>query len=149
MGGPVTVTHPDVTRYFMTVHEAVALVLQAGANAPNGGILILDMEEPVRIRDIADRLIRLAGYEPDRDIRVVYTGLRPGEKLTEELYDDKQETLEPTECEKIFRIRKEIALPRDFMQRLESLRVAVSEEQDDYEEYLRALVTTYHEGEDA
>lgn len=142
MGGPVTVTHPDVTRYFMTAKEAVSLVLQAGANAQSGGILILDMAEPVRIRDVADRLIRLAGYEPDRDIRVVYTGLRPGEKLTEELYDDAQETLEPTECEKIHRIAKEIALPEDFMQRIEALRAAVSEEKD-FDEHLRALVPTY------
>ena len=142
MGGPVTVTHPDVTRYFMTAKEAVSLVLQAGANAQSGGILILDMAEPVRIRDVADRLIRLAGYEPDRDIRVVYTGLRPGEKLIEELYDDAQETLEPTECEKIHRIAKEIALPEDFMQRIEALRAAVSEEKD-FDEHLRALVPTY------
>lgn len=142
MGGPVTVTHPEVTRYFMTAKEAVLLVLQAGASAQNGGILILDMAEPVRIRDVADRLIRLAGYEPDRDIRVVYTGLRPGEKLTEELYDDKQEVVEPTECEKIHRITKEIDLPEDFMQRLEVLRAAVSREED-FDEHLRALVPTY------
>lgn len=91
-GGPLTVTHPDIKRYFMTVREAVGLILQASAqavrnNATRGQIFVLDMGEPVKIVDIAKRMIRLANLEPDRDVRIVFTGLRPGEKLFEELFD--------------------------------------------------------------
>lgn len=104
-GGPLTVTHPDVERFFMTCREAVQLVLQAAAYSlarPNerGGIFVLDMGEPVKIVDLARQMIRLAGLEPDRDIQIAFTGLRPGEKLTEHL-SDAQEPLRPTEAEGI------------------------------------------------
>jgi len=99
-GGPLTVTHPDAVRYFMTVREAVELVLEAsalGVNEPAepGRILVLDMGDPVRVVDLARQMIRLAGLKPDRDVKIVYTGLRPGEKLTEVLLHE-SEPLQPT-----------------------------------------------------
>ncbi|MBS1504373.1 MAG: polysaccharide biosynthesis protein, partial [Bacteroidetes bacterium] len=99
-GGPVTVTHPDITRYFMTIPEAVQLVLEAGTMGSGGEIFIFDMGEPVRITDLALKMIKLAGLQPDKDIKIVYTGLRPGEKLYEELLNQGEHTM-PTHHPKI------------------------------------------------
>ena len=103
-GGPVTVTHPDMKRYFMTIPEASQLVLQAGAMANGGEVFVLDMGEPVKICDLAKDLITLSGLTPDVDIEIKYTGLRPGEKLFEELLSAEDGT-EHTSHEKIFTAR--------------------------------------------
>ena len=99
-GGPVTITHRDITRYFMTIPEACDLVLQAGSMGKGGEIFVFDMGEPVKIVDLAYRMIKLSGFEPGVDIKVIYTGLRPGEKLYEELLSDNTTTM-PTHHEKI------------------------------------------------
>jgi FlaA1/EpsC-like NDP-sugar epimerase len=99
-GGPITVTHPEITRYFMTIPEAVHLVLEAGTMGTGGEIFIFDMGEPVKITDLALKMIKLAGLQPDRDIKIIYSGLRPGEKLYEELLNDGENTM-PTYHEKI------------------------------------------------
>jgi FlaA1/EpsC-like NDP-sugar epimerase len=100
LGGPVTVTHPDVTRYFMTIREAAMLVLQAGLAGRGGEIFVLDMGDPIRIAELAEHIIRLSGLEPGTDIAIEYCGLRPGEKLHEELWAP-SETLDRTEYDKI------------------------------------------------
>jgi len=103
-GGPITVTHPDMQRYFMTIPEACQLILQAMVNGKGGEIFVLDMGEPIKIKYLAEQMIRLAGKEPGKDIKIEYTGLRPGEKLYEELFHE-SEQLAPTEHEKLFRAK--------------------------------------------
>ena len=141
-GGPVTVTHPDIIRYFMTIPEAVSLVLQAGYYAKGGEIFVLDMGEPVKIDTMARNLIRLSGYEPDVDIEVKYTGLRPGEKLYEELLM-KEEGLQDTE-NKLIHIGKPIEMDDDlFKQQLLRLEKAYKEEALNMKEIVSEIVPTY------
>ena len=141
-GGPVTVTHPEIIRYFMTIPEAVSLVLQAGAYAKGGEIFILDMGEPVKIADMARNLIRLSGYEPDVDIPIVYTGLRPGEKLYEELLM-KEEGLQDTPNH-LIHIGKPIELDEDsFLEQLASLKAAAYGESSSIRALVKELVPTY------
>ena len=141
-GGPVTVTHPDIIRYFMTIPEAVSLVLQAGAYAQGGEIFILDMGEPVKIAQLAENLIRLSGYEPGRDIEIVYTGLRPGEKLFEELLME-EEGLNDTD-NKLIHISKPLEIDEEtFLKSIEELDQAVRSETDNIRELVKVLVPTY------
>ncbi|TMV53019.1 polysaccharide biosynthesis protein [Paenibacillus mesophilus] len=100
-GGPVTVTHPDMVRYFMTIREAVQLVIQAGAFTQGGELFVLDMGQPVKIAELARKLIRMSGFEPDRDIPIVYTGIRPGEKIVEELLTE-EEGIQATRHDRIW-----------------------------------------------
>lgn len=142
-GGPVTVTHPDIIRYFMTIPEAVSLVLEAGAYARGGEIFVLDMGEPVKIADLAKNLIRLSGYKVDEDIRIEYTGLRPGEKLFEEMLMD-EEGLQDTE-NKMIHIGKPIEIDEvRFFAQLHELKEAVSNETEDVRRLVQEIVPTYH-----
>ncbi len=141
-GGPVTVTHPDIIRYFMTIPEAVSLVLQAGYYAKGGEIFILDMGEPVKIDTMARNMIRLSGYEPDVDIKVVYTGLRPGEKLYEELLM-KEEGLQET-ANKLIHIGKPIEMDDEkFAAQLECLKAACQAETENMKDIVAEIVPTY------
>ncbi len=141
-GGPVTVTDPRIIRYFMTIPEAVALVLQAGLYAEGGEIFVLDMGEPVKIDDMARNLIRLSGYEPDVDIQIEYTGLRPGEKLYEEMLM-REEGLKETP-NKLIRIGAPIQMDdEEFCKQLEELEVACTSERIDIKEIVKRMVPTY------
>lgn len=141
-GGPVTVTHPDIIRYFMTIPEAVSLVLQAGAYAKGGEIFVLDMGRPVKIVDLARNLILLSGFKPDIDIAIEYTGLRPGEKLYEEMLMD-EEGMSATENKLIF-IGQPIRFDRDeFEEGLQRLKKAAYEETEDIRSIVSELVPTY------
>nr|PZN11339.1 MAG: nucleoside-diphosphate sugar epimerase [Caldicoprobacter oshimai] len=141
-GGPVTVTHPEIKRYFMTIPEAVQLVIQAGAMAKGGEIFVLDMGEPVKIVDLARDLIRLSGLEPDVDIKIEFTGLRPGEKLYEELLMA-EEGLTATKHEKIF-ICKPVFTDLSVLKReLENLKHIIMGSDADFVECIEKLVPTY------
>ena len=141
-GGPVTVTHPDIVRFFMTIPEAVSLVLQAGAFAKGGEIFVLDMGEPVKIRTLAENLIRLSGYVPYQDIDIKFTGLRPGEKLYEEVLMD-EEGLQNT-ANSLIHIGKPIQMDYDdFLAKIDAFYDYVKEEPNDIREKLMELVPTY------
>lgn len=145
-GGPVTVTDPNIIRYFMTIPEAVSLVLQAGAYAKGGEIFILDMGEPVKIDDLAKNLIRLSGYTLGVDMEIKYTGLRPGEKLYEELLM-KEEGLQETD-NKLIHIGKPIEFDKEnFFNNLEKLKEEAYSETGNIRESLKKVVDTYHPNE--
>jgi len=146
-GGPVTVTSPDIIRYFMTIPEAVSLVLQAGAYAKGGEIFVLDMGEPMKIVDLAKNLIQLSGYRVDEDIKIEFIGLRPGEKMYEELLMN-EEGLRET-ANKMIYIGKPIEYDAEmFEQQLEKLKEASLNEEGDVREVVREIVPTYHYGEE-
>jgi len=142
-GGPVTVTHPDIIRYFMTISEAVSLVLQAGTYAQGGEIFVLDMGDPVKIDTLARNLIKLSGYKPDEEIEVIYTGLRPGEKLFEEKLMEEEGMLKT--ANKLIHIGKPIPFDiRYFLKQLEELAEASYENSRDIVLMVEDIVPTFH-----
>ncbi len=143
-GGPVTVTHPDIIRYFMTIPEAVSLVLTAGSLAKGGEIFILDMGEPVKIRVLAENLIRLSGFKPHEDIKIEYTGLRPGEKLYEELLLN-EEGITKTDNKKIYIGRPIEFNNESFLRLMQKLHDAAKiNDKDRVERLVEEIVPTFH-----
>ncbi len=142
-GGPVTVTHPDIIRYFMTIPEAASLVLMSATFGGGGRIYVLDMGTPVKIDDLARNMIQLSGFKPDEDIKIVYTGLRPGEKLYEERLMD-EEGLQKTSNE-LINIGNPIAFDEDvFLEQIKKLMKAAYEDRADIRELVAEVVPTYH-----
>ncbi|OGT22357.1 MAG: multidrug MFS transporter [Gammaproteobacteria bacterium RBG_16_57_12] len=144
-GGPVTVTHPAITRYFMTIPEASQLILQAAVMGKGGEIFVLDMGEPVKVNYLAEQMIRLSGKEPGKDIEIIYTGLRPGEKLYEELFHD-QEQLAETAHEKILLARSRVEDWENVRSVIQAMEIACDHYQEDHiRELLKKLVPEMNE----
>lgn len=142
MGGPVTITHPDMKRYFMTIPEAAQLVLQAGSLTNNGTVFVLDMGKPVRIKDLAEDLIHLSGYQPYDDIDIVYTGLRPGEKLFEEIFTAEEGTTATTHS-KIY-VANQGEIGEDFSLQLEHLlKTAAKNDRDEIFRTIKQMVPAF------
>ncbi len=141
-GGPVTVTHPEVTRFFMTIPEAAQLVIEAGAKARGGEIFVLDMGKPVKIYDLARTLIKLSGYEPDEDIKIVFTGMRPGEKMYEEL-QSAEEQVQFTDNKKIFLIPPPYIDGIKLRKELIHLKYLASRDSEKAVEYLYSIISGY------
>ncbi|MDR2095440.1 MAG: polysaccharide biosynthesis protein [Treponema sp.] len=153
-GGPITVTHPDIRRWFMTIPEACSLVLKAGGVGKNGKLYLLDMGEPVKIRDMAEQMIRFYGFEPDEDIKIEYIGLRPGERLDEKLWSD-DEKPKPTEFERILRVESGNSGELDIQALMRKLKPVVAfdpdqpdlyRDRDKLREILREAVPSYRAG---
>ena len=148
-GGPVTVTHQDITRYFMTIPEAAQLVLQAGGIAKSGSIFVLDMGEPVRIMDLAEKLIRAYGYEPNIDMPIKIIGLRPGEKLYEELLmDSERDKMVKTAHKKIFVANVDRVDDTQFEHMMTTLEAVVDSNDERAVEAVASVVPTYHPWKD-
>ena len=148
-GGPVTVTHPDMERYFMTIPEAVQLVIQAGAMGQGGEVFVLDMGKPVKIVDLARDMIKLSGFDPDQDIKIEFTGLRPGEKLYEELLTA-EEGINATKHAQIFMVRGKHARLKELSKILPVLqKAAISGEHDKVVESIRKIIPTFRDVNDA
>jgi FlaA1/EpsC-like NDP-sugar epimerase len=145
MGGPVTVTHPEISRYFMTIPEAVGLILQAGGMGKGGEIFVLDMGEPVFIRDLARQMIRLSGMTQKSEIEIIYTGLRPGEKMSEELFHTSEE-LKHTSHPKLLLAKSTLTLnPTQFLDELEQLHgAALSHDGEKIVRHLERIVPGLH-----
>jgi len=143
-GGPVTVTHPEMKRYFMTLPEAVLLILQAGAIGTGGEVFVLDMGEPIKIIDLAEEMIRLSGFEPDKDIPIVFTGIRPGEKLFEEILTAEEGT-QATKYRKIFTAKMNLCMKEgELLQYIDKLKkLAVTGDKVEILKNLKMLVPTY------
>jgi len=142
-GGPVEVTHPEMKRYFMVTAEACLLVMQAGAMGQGGEVFVLDMGEPIRILDLAKEMIRLSGFEPDKDIPIVFTGIRPGEKLFEEILTAEEGTI-TTQNQKIFMARLSKVDEGKLREGLERLKVAAKKsDKDEIIRTLKELIPAY------
>jgi FlaA1/EpsC-like NDP-sugar epimerase len=140
-GGPVTVTHPEINRFFMTIPEACQLVIQAGAYAKGGELFILDMGEPMRILDLAEKLIRLSGLEPYKDIQIQFTGLRPGEKMYEELLVDLNNS-KKTQNEKIY-IEPKCKTCHKVLEEFETIEKTIYDKRFNLKKMVQTYVPTY------
>ena len=128
-GGPVTITHPEMERYFMTIQEAVQLVLQASAMGTNGEIFVLDMGKQIRIAELAQDIIELSGLELGEDIEILYTGLRPGEKISEKLYSEKESPFE-SDHEKIMIVKQDISISTKMLKKKVDELILLAEQGD-------------------
>jgi len=141
-GGPITITHPDMKRYFMLIPEACILVLEAGAIGEGGEVFVLDMGEPVRIEDVAKQMVKLSGLTPGEDINIVYTGVRPGEKLFEELLTAEEGT-DSTKHDKIYKAKQKDTPPLNTIEKYIEQLVACKDDRNKIDEIFKNIIPTY------